>query len=76
MLDEFKLKRRFPKTTHEDPRTTRRLDRMAEAYRNFAQAIDDSVKDGRLKSIAMTNLETSAMYASKAIVDEVTHFDA
>ena len=41
---------------------------VKEAYANLEKWILDNVEPGRRRSIALTELETSAMYAVKAIV--------
>lgn len=75
VLDKYKVRRRFPVTNTVDLSTKQKIDQVMKSYQEFAMYIDDVVKDGRLKSLAMTNLETSAMYMRKAINDEVLTFD-
>lgn len=44
-----------------------RITAVKEAYANLSECIEYNVPDCRRRSIALTNLETSAMYAVKAI---------
>lgn len=46
----------------------RRITRLREAYSNLLDVIQEEAHPSREKSIAITELETSAMWAVKAVV--------
>lgn len=70
MLNETKIERRFPKHPAVPKTYVKRKNDMSDEYRKFARYLDDSMPDGRLKALALTNLEQSAMFALKGIDDE------
>jgi len=45
----------------------RKVDYLRNLYGTLADSIDKDLPDGREKAIALTHLETSCMYAIKAI---------
>ena len=72
MLDSDRLASRFPAFDDVISQThVERKNEITSLYRDFAHFLDGKIKDGRLKALVMTNLETSCMYATKAIDDEL-----
>jgi hypothetical protein len=45
-----------------------RINRLREAFSDMQKLIDEVCPDSRHKSVAITNLETTAMWAIKAVV--------
>jgi hypothetical protein len=45
-----------------------RINKLREAYSNLQKVIEDTCPNSRQKSVAVTELETSAMWAIKAVV--------
>jgi hypothetical protein len=45
-----------------------RITKLREAFSNMQKLIDEVCPDSRHKSVAITNLETTAMWAIKAVV--------
>lgn len=51
-----------------NPSGNLKVDTVKNAYADLGQWILDNVEPGRRRSVALTQLETSAMWAVKAIV--------
>lgn len=76
MLSKLQLKRRFlseKKNPSEDEKT--RVALVEEMFHEFAAWVNKELPDGRPKSLALTNLETSVMWGVKAIVTEDSYPD-
>jgi hypothetical protein len=65
-LDIEELLKRFDHAPV-DAAQAERLERLREAYKALAAELNDNAPIGRALSLAITNLEQSAMWASKAV---------
>ena len=73
MLGDEELENRFGfhKGTIEGPNATvPRHAALRTAFTSFATMLDDSLPDGRAKSVAMTELESASMWAHKSIAEQ------
>ena len=50
------------------PDSLEKIDRLREAYSTLQEAIQETAPASRERSVALTELETSAMWAIKAVV--------
>lgn len=72
MLGEEEIQNRFGfhKGTIEGPNATApRHAELRRAFASFALMLDDSLPDGRAKSLALTELEDASMWAHKSIAE-------
>lgn len=76
MLSKLQLKRRFL-AEKIDPSSDEkvRVANVAEVFHEFAAWLNNELPDGRPKSLALTNLETSIMWAVKSITTEDSYPD-
>lgn len=70
-LGKQKINRRFPAHIPLEEADVLRRDSYSSLYREFASYLDDTLSDGRLKSLALTKLEESHTYTIKAVEAEV-----
>lgn len=76
MLSKLQLKRRFlAEKIDQSSDEKARIANVGEVFHEFAAWLNNELPDGRPKSLALTNLETSIMWAIKAIVTEDSYPD-
>lgn len=69
--EEIESRFGFHKGTIEGPNATApRHAALREAFKLFAQHLDDNLPNSRAKSIAFTELEAASMWAHKAIAEQ------
>ena len=52
-----------------NPSGDKRVDQIKKAYAMLEEVVEANCPGGRRKSLALTNLETSAMYAVKSVFE-------
>lgn len=70
MLNETKIQRRFPRRRLLSKETLSTQNEINNLFQDFTRMLDKKLPDGRLKALTFTHLETSGMFAMKALEDE------
>lgn len=70
-LSKDELRNRFGTKVPQSNQAAYNHARLRDEYHAFASLLNDVLPEGRAKSIALTELETAAMWSHKAMAEKV-----